>query len=263
MQARALRRAIPALVLAAAASSPAQRAAAVTLPFTATVQIELLSVVTSFTGSGVATVNGSGAGTHVASIDFAAGMLSTGGLVIDVTDPGAAPVRGIQVTVGNGAGHLAETAMGTLRGVMPLLGVAKICLFGTCDGAVANVSVPLSVIGVGGRGVATGPVNVTVEGAPWTTGTARNFLPFTPRTSMRTGFAKGPASLPSSTGAPGGSIQLVTPYVVWTNLGVDQPSVFGFVTTTLHFVPEPATLAMLAGGCIVLGVRARRRAVGA
>jgi len=260
MQTRALRRAIPALVLAAAASSPAQRAAAVTLPFTATVQIELLTLVTSFTGSGVATINGSGAGTHVASIDFGAGALATTGLVLDTTDPSAAPIKGIQVTVANGAGHLAETAMGTLRGVMPLLGVSKICLFAPCSGAIANVSVPLSVIGAGGRSFATGAVNVTVEGAPWTTGTVMNFLPFSPWTSMRTGFAKGPASLPSSTGAPGGSIQLVTPYVVWTNLGVDQPSVFGFVTTTLHFVPEPATLTLLAGGCLLLGLRARRRA---
>ena len=52
MQTRALRRAIPVLLLAAAATSPAQRAAAVTLPFTATVEIELLTLVTSFTGSG-------------------------------------------------------------------------------------------------------------------------------------------------------------------------------------------------------------------
>jgi hypothetical protein len=33
---------------------------------------------------------------------------------------------------------------------MPILGVAKVCVFGTCSAALANLSVPLSVVGVGG-----------------------------------------------------------------------------------------------------------------
>ena len=143
---------------------------------------------------------------------------------------------------------------------MPMLGVAKVCIFGECDGApVANLVVPLSVVGVGGRSVATGFVNLTVEGAPWTTGTAVNYLPYAPGITTRMGFARGPGGHASSTAAASGSIQLVTPFVVWTNIGADQPSIFGFVTATLHFVPEPAPLALLAGGCALLGGRARRR----
>ena len=261
MRTASMRQTLLAIAAVAIALPLAPAARASMLPFTGTIEIDLLGQLTTFAGEGVATINGSGPGAHVASLALTAGAFVTTGLAISLTSPAAFPVQGIQVTAANGAGAFAETAMGTLRGTMPILGVAKVCLFGTCAGGpVANVSVPLSVIGVGGMGVATGLANVTVQGAPWTTGTAVNSLPFTPYTETRMGFAHGPASHASSTAAPSGAIQLVTPIVVWTNLGVDQPSVFGFVTATLHFVPEPAPLALLAGGCALLGARARRRA---
>jgi hypothetical protein len=205
-------------------------------------------------------VNGSGAGGHVASLSMPAGVFATTGLAIDVTDPSVVPIRGLQITAANAAGAFAETAMGPLRGAMPINGVTKVCLFAACPIAVANVSVPLTVIGSGGRGVATAAVNVTVEGAPWTTGTAVIVTPFGPSfITTRMGFAHGPASMDGTTTAPGGSIQLVTPITVWTNLGVDQPSIFGFVTATLLIAPEPGTLLLAAGGCYLLGVHARRR----
>jgi len=235
----------------------ARLADAAVVPFTGTIQIELLQFVTSFSGAGYATIDDGDA--HVSSIQFTSGAWQTTGLLIPITDPGAAPIGGVQFTVANGAGAFAENGGGTLVGAMPMLGAAKVCLFGACSASVANLEVPLQVVGVGGRVAATAAVNVTVEGAPWTTGTVVNFLPYTPFLTTRMGDRHGPASMPSSTAAPGGTIQLVTPYTVWTNLGVDQPSVFGFVTTTLHFVPEPTTLALLATGCTWLGLRARRR----
>lgn len=240
-------------------SFAAPAADAVTVPFTGTFEIEIGSIVTSYYGAGVATVNGSGPGGHVSSLSLPAGVIATTALVTDVTDPFVAPIRGLQITAANGAGAFAETGMGTLRGAMPILGFAKVCLFGTCPNAVANVDVPLSVIGAGGRDVATAAVNLTVEGAPWTTGTATIMFPFTNFITTRMGFAHGPASMDGSTTAPGGSIQLVTPITVWTNLGVDQPSIFGFVTARLQFVPEPASLVLVLVGFGLLAAHARRR----
>lgn len=234
----------------------ASRAGAALVPFEGTIEIDLSGIVTSFAGAGIATIDDGDA--HVSSIEFTSGSWQTSALVLAVTDPSSAPIRGIQITAANGAGAFAENGGGTLVGAMPMLGAAKVCLFGACGAAVANLTVPLHVIGVGGRVAATGLLNVTVEGAPWTTGTAVNFVPYTPFLSTRMGGRHGPASMTSSTAVPGGSIQLVTPYRVWTNLGVDQPSVFGFVTATLRFVPEPTTLGLLSGGCAWLGLRARR-----
>jgi hypothetical protein len=244
-----------AVVIATLAAAPAS---AVVLPFTGTLTVDLNGIISGWTGAGSATVNGSGAGGHLSSLSLPAGAFPTAGLTTVITSPAAFPIQGLQITANNGAGAFAETGMGTLRGTMPIQGVSKVCLFAACGSAVANVSVPLSVIGVGGQGVATGAANVTVEGAPWTTGTAAIIPPFSaPLTRM--GFAHGPASNSGSTAAPGGSLQLVTPIVVWTNLGVDQPSIFGFTSITLHFVPEPATFALAAGGLVLFAIAGRHR----
>jgi hypothetical protein len=116
------------------------------------------------------------------------------------------------------------------------------------------------VIGAGGRVAASGPVNVTVIGAPWTTGTAIAFTPLFPSfISTRMGFAHGPASMDGTTTLPGGSLQLVSPITVRTNLGADLPVLFGFVTATLHFVPEPASVVLVAVGLGLLAAGERRR----
>ncbi len=236
----------------------ASSAGASVLPFTGTFLVEIGSIVTGFTASGSATVNGSGGGAQIVSLSLAAGHFATTGLTTSVTDPGQFPIRGLQVTLANGAGAFAETGMGELNGVMPLLGTAKVCLFGACGAAVANLSVPLTVIGVGGLVAATGPVAVTVVGAPWTSGTATAQIPFF-TTFTRMGFAHGPASLTGSTAAPGGSLSLVTPIYVSTNIAADNSIVVGFATLTMHFVPEPSTLALGAGGLLLLVAAGRRR----
>ncbi|MCX5739564.1 MAG: hypothetical protein NTZ61_13930 [Proteobacteria bacterium] len=145
----------------------ASTAGAVVLPFAGTFQVEIGDIVTGFAVSGSATVNGSGGGAHIVSMALAARQISTVALTTTVTAPSQSPIRGVQLTLATDAGAFAETGMGELNGVMPLLGTAKVCLFGTCGAAVANLSVPLTVIGSGGLAVVSGPVNVTVAGAPW------------------------------------------------------------------------------------------------
>ena len=94
---------------------------------------------------------------------------------------------------------------------------------------------------------------MTVVGAPWTTGTA--FA----GTLSAMGFAHGPASLTSSTAQISGSVRLVTPIFISTNIaGSSVIPAFGFLT--LHFVPEPGTLVLLGSGIAGLVAFGRRRA---
>lgn len=233
------------------------------LPFTGTLRVDIGSATVSWSGAGSAVVNGAGAlGGPIVALSVPRGAFVVTGLTTPVTDPAVFPIAGLQVTASNATGDFAQTGMGTVRGVMPIDGFSKVCLFSNvgCSGSIANVSVPLSVIGFGGQVAATGFVNLTVEGAPWTTGFTAILSPggafFT-----HMGFAHGPASNTSSAATAGGSIQLVTPIVVWTNIGPDQPSIFGFATMTLHFVPEPTTALLVGGGIVLLtaaGVRTRR-----
>jgi hypothetical protein len=128
---------------------------------------------------------------------------------------------------------------------MQIHGVAKVCLFKACGkNPAANLSVPLDVVGVGGTVTATGSVNVTVKGAPWTVGFA-TLSPNTPNFQIA-GFRHGPASNAVSSSASG-TVRLVTPIHVSTNLGA-SPVVLSWAVLDLHFVPEPSTLLLLSGG---------------
>jgi hypothetical protein len=123
----------------------------------------------------------------------------------------------------------------------------KFCTYPSpCSSAVANISVPLSV-GQTGTAYATGAQNMTVVGAPWTTGTA----------VVGTATMMGEVAPLSGTGAASGQIRLVTPIFISTNLAA-SPVLPAFGVLTLHFVPEPTTLALL--GVATAGLAAMRRA---
>jgi hypothetical protein len=174
------------------------------------------------------------------------------GLLVPVTDPAASPIFGVIIAAHNANANFAGVGNAGFGGTMPLNGSARVCLFASCGKAnnAANLNIPLSVVGgPGGSTTVTGAVNLTVVGAPWTTGTAAV------GTITQMGFA-----LPNSnTGANSGVVRLVTPIFISTNIAGASAVVPAFAFLTLHFVPEPGTLMLLGSGIAGLVAFGRSR----
>jgi hypothetical protein len=216
----------------------------------------------SIAGQGTVLANDSGAPGHLTQLRIEGGAFS-GVTGIPATDIFFFPFAGLQVTVANSAGVFSGSGNAGFGGVMPLNGVAKVCLFGTCDAAaVLNVSVPLSVVGIGGSAFVTGPLNLTVQGAPWTTGTATVQVPKS-RGGTETFTRMGSANPNSATADAGGAVTLVTPVFIVSNSAYLRflPS---FAIFHLEFIPEPdpalaGVIAAGAVGLVALGRSRRKR----
>jgi hypothetical protein len=230
----------------------ASQAHAVALGFTGAIAVQIATLdPVAIPGAGVAVVNGSGGPGHLTGLGIPTSPFAISGFVLPVTDPGVFPIAGVAVTAHNGTGAFGGNGGAGFGGTMPILGTAKVCLYGACGSSVniSNLTVPLSVVGVGGAVTVMGAVNITVIGAPWTTGTA----------AIGTITAMGGVAPLSNTGAPSGVVTLVTPIFISTNIGAFAVvPAFGF--TTLHFVPEPGTLVLLGSGIAGLVAFGRSRA---
>lgn len=223
------------------------QAHATALTFTGTLTISLAGQLVVLPGGGTATINGSGAGGHIVNMGLGGGEFAADAFVLSITPPAGGVIGGIQVTAANLAGNFVGSGGAGLGGEMPLNGFAKVCLFGACSAAAANIAVPLGNIGAGGTTAVSGAVNVTVIGAPWTTGTA----------AVGASTAMGGVAPVSNTGAPSGNVTLVTPVFISTNIGGSEV-VPAFGILDLHFVPEPGTGLLLAAGIMGLIAGGRR-----
>jgi len=226
-------------------------------------------------GSGVATVNDSSGGNHLSTLRIAGGISGSG--TVPVTDP---LVTGqVKSVLGSSMRLLTGTLTGIsgappiAKGALPVAGYMRVCLFATGCG----VNLPLNltfattnggISGVGVGGLLTlggnGAVRISIENAPWTLATA-SLVNQTVKggytTLTRVGFVHGGASATdSSTAAGSGVIQLVSPQQVST-AGVEGNSqkVANFSTLTLHFIPEPGLLLLIASGVVGLGLLGRSR----
>jgi hypothetical protein len=185
-------------------------------------------------------------------------IVQTTSQIIPVTDPSAAPIRGIMATAQNDAAAFAGTPGVAWGGQMPLIGVNKVCLFATCTAAIANLIVPVSVVGEGGAALVTAAVNLTVLGAPWTSMTAQ----------IGTVTKMGGITQMTAMGVSGttvvDTVSLVTPVFVSTSIApsaiVPVMGLFQFTITSP--APEPTTIAALGASIIALvtvGVSRRRK----
>ncbi len=228
---------------------------AAAVPYSGTLSLSLLSAAPFVaTGTGIADVNGSGGLGHLTGVAVVGSNLGTTGAVL-LTSP-TPPIGGIQATFHNGSASFSGSGGAGFGGSMPLFGVARLCLFAPCALPAFNLSIPLSVVGVGGTANVSFSVFMTVQGAPWTTGS----VPF--GSASVAGFAHGPASGTSSTAAVSGVVRLVTPIFISTN--IPALSILpAAATLDLHFVPEPGTLALLGSGALALiGIGRTRRGRG-
>lgn len=238
------------------------------------------------TGSGVATVNGSGGAGHLTALHLDSGIRATDTIVVPLTDPAVTAMsilslRATQVTFGGsfpvtfqdpGGGTDILTDPGGGGGILPVQGKVLVCI--VTAGCGASLQVPLTQSGTRGVGIGAGlltvsgfaqaGLRVSVNGNPWTVNTATiTGIPIgngLSTISTRKGFVHGPASgTESTTALPSGVLQLVTPVFVTTSLeGREAMPTFG--TVRLHFlVPEPGSLLLLGSGVAGLALIGRRK----
>ena len=241
----------------------------------------------TFSGGGVATVNGSAGGVpaHLNSLGLAASRGQIGGdLTLLVTDPetvgnGIAAIQFVGIEGGTGvlspiSGAAASTAtLGSGSNVLPVRGVVKLCLVSTtCTSFLPLVLTEGSGtkgVGIGGLLTigGTSVIRISVEAAPWTIKTA-TVVDHITTTGGNTAFvnitlpafAHGPASGTTSTAQPSGVVQMVTPAQARTNLALgSNAKVSAAMTAVIHFIPEPGLLLLIGSGVVGLAVLGRNR----
>jgi hypothetical protein len=260
------------VILALLLAFGAGQASAKTLGWHGTLDLDLGALDSlRIEGSGVATVNDSGGGTHLNTLRIAGGITGSG--IIPVTDPDAtATIPSIRLTATIGTGTLSG-----ISGAPPLnppatlgvKGVTRVCLFSNTCGAFLPLenTENSGTKGIGIGGLQTlggfGDIRISIENGPWTLGSVQGINQtkdggFTTRT--RTGFAHGPSSSNSSTATGSGVIQLISPQqVTVSGLQSNSEALTLFTTLTLHFVPEPGLLLLIGSGVVGLGLLGRSR----
>ena len=246
-------------------------AAAKTIDWNGTLVLDL-GVLGEFvgTGGGVATVNNSSGGSHLNTLRLDGGISVSG--TVPVTDPEstATIVSVIVETAALGAG-----TFGNISGVgavspnkLQIGGLAKVCLFFSgCSTFLPLENNQGANTGIGLGGVLTlgaaGPIRISIEAAGWQLSSATRITQTDNgvfQTKMAVGFIHGPESNTSSTASGSGRIQLISPMQVYTSgLPNNAEQIALFASLTVHFVPEPGLMLLLASGVLGLALIGRSR----
>jgi hypothetical protein len=229
----------------------ARESLATPLTFRGEVDIALprLFVFVTVSGAGIADVHTDASGL-LTGLALPAGAFATHG-----TFPGSTILREIDVDATNGLGAFGPLAANGGGGVMPVRGIARLCLLAPCSIATIYRDLHLSAVGAGGTNRVTGAIALTLEGARWTKG---GFTLTSPGVVTQvSGFGHGPGGQIGSTAIPGGVLNLVTPIHIHTSLpGLHE--IHGFASLYLEFVPEPGTAMLLGAGITAVALHARR-----
>jgi hypothetical protein len=251
----------------------------------------------SDSGVGVTTLTTSGALLHLNTISVGTGPQANGAIpglslntIVPVTDPlvsngGIVSVRlsgirqgfvpGPQGNLGvagpiSGAIASSTTPAGGL-GTIPSTGMVRICLLAIGCGTNLPLDVGKTINGVaqggGVGGILTigqlGAIRISILGAPYTVKTITAFN----RTNngaidtyTEKGFAHGPLSNTTSTGANSGVLQVVTTTHTDT-VGVPGNSDISgqFSRILVHFIPEPGLVLLLGSGALGMALLGRKR----
>jgi hypothetical protein len=284
------------IVLAAAASlvlGAAGLAGAAPLNWSGTATVVIADIPAFVVyGGGVATVNDSAGGVpaHLSTLRLKGSRGQVVGTDTQfITDPDEAGngIAAVIVHYEGGTGTFAPISGGAestsvlTRNIMPVYGMAKICLLSTVCTLYLEMSFtqPTTVNGVPGSGVygvgigglltagGYGGIRLSMQGAPWTikTITVVDHLStpggsqiFTEQTAK--GWAHAPASTTSSTAQVSGVLQLVMPAQLESNIPLGaNDKLSGIVSMVIHFIPEPGLLLLLGSGVVGLAVLGRRR----
>jgi hypothetical protein len=268
-----------ALLIGLLAIGAAGTARGSTLAFTGTLRLHVANMqdvggnpaYLTVAGAGSAVVNASGGGIHLLSFLLPGGAFGPSTVTLPGSSLTGTGLSSLRFTLSqNLSGSFSGISGGPPGGgPMGLSGIAKICLIFGGPGCVANIPFPLTPtgggagFGIAGTRTATGPVNLTLQDAPWTIGqptmTFHTPVSSTTTPSLPGGFAHGPASLTSSTAQTSGAVQLVTVSKVYTSLTASWPETTLTGILTLHFVPEPGTLLLVGSGVAALALLGRRR----
>jgi hypothetical protein len=215
------------LSLIAATSLGPRAGLAEPLPVTGvlTVYVGSLPAIT-IEGAGMGDILSAGTNSWITRVQVDAGVFDATGITRTAS---VFPIAGLRVDVANGSGSFSRARVAGLHGFMPLAGIAKVCLFAACDQSpLANLSLPLSVIGHGGIVTRFGAVDLTVRGAPWTTGDIAIPIDTGGSFTVHGGIDRDGQRV---------QVNLVTPIFISSNLGA-SPVIASWASMALDFADE-------------------------